>query len=375
MESLTCLFQREKKSCRAAAVALAFLAGSPSIAALGAGDSSSPGPQSKGAGRVGCSGMSYEVTQFDSGDNGALCQGSLRCNPPIEENQSVTVLGGCDPTTTSCSLTVEVEWLFRGNHQNPDGGFASMSLHRPDGVQIGSCGSDSDWIPGDRGIARFDTGLSCAEAETAPPGAYTYTLFAFACPFHFICENITQANVDVAGLLVAMICPQPPPPPPSWDCGTDSCNAGCFGPSGGIGGGGFGGSSAAGAPPTVVTQDGGPGATLRYRGGGAGHPDHPKPASWNATLGRFWSHDYAEAIVEDPDETHVWLLTQSATFREFTDAGGDGDYETAVPSDEYRRLTPPVPLAQEPVVLLVPLSLAQLAAESPEDPRDLHLAV
>jgi YD repeat-containing protein len=45
-----------------------------------------------------------------------------------------------------------------------------------------------------------------------------------------------------------------------------------------------------------------PGATLRYRGGGTGHPDHPKPPSWNATLGRFWSHDYAEAIVEDPDD-------------------------------------------------------------------------
>ena len=33
------------------------------------------------------------------------------------------------------------------------------------------------------------------------------------------------------------------------------------------------------------------------------------------------------------------MLTSSATFREFTNAGGDGDYETAVPSDEYRKLT------------------------------------
>jgi YD repeat-containing protein len=89
----------------------------------------------------------------------------------------------------------------------------------------------------------------------------------------------------------------------------------------------------------VGPQGDGPGATLRYRGGGTGHPDHPMPATWTATLGRYWSHDYAEAIVEDPDATHVWLLTSSATFREFTDAGGDGDYETAVPSDEYRKLS------------------------------------
>src|SRR5690606_24632397 len=35
----------------------------------------------------------------------------------------------------------------------------------------------------------------------------------------------------------------------------------------------------------------------------------------------------------------VWLLTRYGTFREFTDAAGDGAYETAKPSDEYRKLT------------------------------------
>jgi hypothetical protein len=145
------------------------------VAALGAVGNAAADLPSKGAGSVGCSGMSYEVTQFDADDDGVSCQ-DLRCNPPIEEDQSVMVLGGCDPSTASCSLTVAVEWLLRGNHLNPDGGFASMSLHRPlDGVLIGSCGSPSDWIPGDRGVARFGTGLSCAEAETAPPGTYTST--------------------------------------------------------------------------------------------------------------------------------------------------------------------------------------------------------
>jgi RHS repeat-associated protein len=292
---------------------------------------------------VGCNppALSYETTEVNSGINGGLCLGSLRCDPAIAGDPRVTPVGGCDPATSTCALTVEVDWLFPGNRLN-DGGLASMTLHAPDGMLIGSCGSPSDWILGDRGVARFNASLSCVEAETAPPGAYTYTLFAFACSMNPFCGNVTEVNVDVAALLAASSdCqpPPPPPPPPPGDCGGDSCSAGCFGPGGGIGGGGNGGSSAGGGPPSLGPQGDGPGATLRYRGGGTGHPDHPKPASWNATLGRYWSHDYAEAIVEDPDATHVWLLTSSATFREFTDAGGDGDYETAVPSDEYRKLT------------------------------------
>jgi hypothetical protein len=35
--------------------------------------------------------------------------------------------------------------------------------------------------------AAFNASLSCAEAETALPGAYTYTLFAFACSIHQFC--------------------------------------------------------------------------------------------------------------------------------------------------------------------------------------------
>ena len=35
---------------------------------------------------------------------------------------------------------------------------------------------------------------------------------------------------------------------------------------------------------------------------------------------------------------HVWLITEFATYREFTDGNGDGFYETIAPSDEYRTL-------------------------------------
>jgi YD repeat-containing protein len=88
------------------------------------------------------------------------------------------------------------------------------------------------------------------------------------------------------------------------------------------------------------------GAHLRYGGGGVGGPAFPGSAGvtanpWNTALGRNWSHDYAERIVMDPDETHVWLLTRFGSFREFGSlAAGSGLrlYQTVTPSDEYRSL-------------------------------------
>jgi RHS repeat-associated protein len=55
-------------------------------------------------------------------------------------------------------------------------------------------------------------------------------------------------------------------------------------------------------------------------------------------LGRYWSHTYAERIVLDPDESHVWLITRYGTFREFSGLSG-GTYATAKPTDEHRKLT------------------------------------
>ncbi|MDP9120340.1 MAG: hypothetical protein M3O15_03070 [Acidobacteriota bacterium] len=89
---------------------------------------------------------------------------------------------------------------------------------------------------------------------------------------------------------------------------------------------------------------------MRYGGGGVGSPRFPgttgvggsaNPNPWNSVLGRNWSHDYAERIVMSPDETHVWLLTRSSSFREFGAlASGTGlvPYQTVTPSDEYRTL-------------------------------------
>ena len=86
------------------------------------------------------------------------------------------------------------------------------------------------------------------------------------------------------------------------------------------------------------------GAHLRYLAGSVGGPGFPGSSGvtanpWNTSLGRNWSHDYAERIVMDPDETHVWLLTRFGSFREFGSLdAGSGLYQTVTPSDEYRKL-------------------------------------
>jgi RHS repeat-associated protein len=58
-------------------------------------------------------------------------------------------------------------------------------------------------------------------------------------------------------------------------------------------------------------------------------------------LGLYWSHEHAQRIVPTFDFNHVWLITESATFREFKSlASGSGLrlYTAVSPSDEYRKL-------------------------------------
>jgi len=102
--------------------------------------------------------------------------------------------------------------------------------------------------------------------------------------------------------------------------------------------------SAGGGGPALCTLQTGPDAQLRYLAGGVGTPSFPGvqdatgPDDWRNNLGRYWSHDYAERVVLDPDEDHVWLITKFGSFREFTDTDSDGTYDQVSPSDEYRTL-------------------------------------
>ena len=122
-------------------------------------------------------------------------------------------------------------------------------------------------------------------------------------------------------------------PPREWSCPEDpaSCNPPCLGPGGS--------SSPGGGGPGASPPNSGPGARLRWAAGGTGSVGTPGAAAWRASWGQGWSHDYAVAIVEDPDRFHVRLLTEHATFREFTDADEDGIYETVSPKSEKRDLT------------------------------------
>ena len=81
----------------------------------------------------------------------------------------------------------------------------------------------------------------------------------------------------------------------------------------------------------------GPGATLSYYSGGAGGVGLPGSAAWNTALGRHWSHDYAERIVDLG--TEVWLITKRATFRKFSNPDLGGVYQDVSPVDERRTLT------------------------------------
>jgi YD repeat-containing protein len=82
-------------------------------------------------------------------------------------------------------------------------------------------------------------------------------------------------------------------------------------------------------------------ARLRYAAGGVGGDGLPGATASRTALGRFWTHDYAERIVTDPDTSHVWLLTRNGSFREFSNlAAGNGLrlYQGRAPADEFRKL-------------------------------------
>ena len=140
------------------------------------------------------------------------------------------------------------------------------------------------------------TGLTCAGA---PYSFGTYSLRASTCggpcppPFFPSCGFFCGKWVDTGGLDFTvtagmMGCPMPK----KWSCPGDASCATC-GCSGGA-------SGAAGGGPGSAPGLSGPGATLRYAAGGAGGTGFPGTSAWTPTLGRYWSHDYAEQIVSIP---------------------------------------------------------------------------
>lgn len=190
----------------------------------------------------------------------------------------------------------------------------------------------------------FERGLSCGQAATTNLSVKIRVCAGSSCEN---AGNNRVIDIPAVGLSVALGCPVPPP---------ESCNdpgaavSGASGPSCPIcrrTGGDAGCAVSVLGALACAPQGSGPGAFLRYTGGGPGNPGLPGSSGanpWQTVLGKSWSHDHAERIVVDNATEgigHVWQITRGASFREFSNlATGSGLrlYQSHAPSDEYRQL-------------------------------------
>ncbi len=161
------------------------------------------------------------------------------------------------------------------------------------------------------------------------------------------CGRATVMDVDFIVTDADLGCSPLPPAPPCSESGSTSsgasgstCSECVRTASGGPGGAGCAVSVAEGTPSCMPDFMGK--AQMRYAAGGVGSDGLPGTAAWRTVLGRGWSHEYAERIVVDPNNSHVWLLSRYGSFREFfnlaTPVGGLRLYQSHTPSDEFRKL-------------------------------------
>lgn len=286
-----------------------------------------------------------QLNYAETGNNGTtfgVCGGWGRCQTPTHGSVSYTFSSpGCDPTAGSCTMTATVNATFPGNHQNNPAlsgfaySFAEVDLRSPANALIGYCGTAGAVIQQDLGTATVTASVSCGN-----PGAAKYALNLISCPTcppcptggpPGSCVKTTSIPLDFAGPGAAD-CPMPPP---------DDCNScgGCVAHGGGSPAGCS--TPVRGGGPACGPAGSGPGAHLFYRAGGAGGPGLPGSAAWKTSLGLYWSHEHAQRIVVAPNSSHVWLITERGSFREFGSlASGSGLrlYQSHAPSDEYRKL-------------------------------------
>jgi hypothetical protein len=229
------------------------------------------------------------------------------------------------------TATIPVE--FKRNSQNfcDANSVLAAGLFYVNGGLQGQCG-DAPWtINTDFATFTVSRSVSCSDTSTY--------LFEAAMCGHGLCGEQSSVPLDFAGS-AASGCPIPLP-------------FACTEPGGGPGGeggmscharhqgGGDGGCSVCDGN-LACTPAGAGKSQLRYAAGGVGGDGLPGTAAWRTTLGRFWSHDYAERIVVDPDTPapgHVWFLTRYGSFREYSNlAAGSGlrQYQSHAPSDEFR---------------------------------------
>jgi RHS repeat-associated protein len=274
----------------------------------------------------------------------------FRCYPAQDTSWSLEQTSpGCDPTVGSCGVNIHAYATIPGLRDmvvedGLGGSITPFVFWYPCAgagcTRDGICGLDG--FGGRINFDNLDTwlerGLSCAQAR-----ALTLSVKIQVCPT--ACTSSVTIDIPSPDLAQALGCPVPPPPPCTEPSGQASGASGsscplCE-PVAGSGGGGGCSVAKSGGGPSCEPPGGGPGAKPRYAAGGVGGDGLPGATAWRTILGRFWSHDYAERIVVDPDNTHVWLLTRYGSFREFSNlASGSGLrlYQNRAPSDEFRKL-------------------------------------
>jgi RHS repeat-associated protein len=287
--------------------------------------------------------ISYPLTGHVCSGSG--CNGLRNCrNPEVPLEPEIEVVVEPDGQFTArLVFDVVARWNQEAGDQdlqfdNSNGTlqilwFASGSLCSG---TVGSC----NYRASDRTRTYLEKNdLTCAGA---PYDFGTYSIRVQTCqgegPCPFLFPLSCGREVDRVGKAFVVTaedlgCPVPPPERCKGDASCESCPGGNS-----IGGGG----AAAGGPGGPGDPQSGRGAYLYYTAGGAGAAGLPGSAAWNVALGRHWSHDYAQRIVEDPleldpPESRVHLITEYGTYRTFFGLVG-GVYTEVSPSDEYRTL-------------------------------------
>jgi len=265
----------------------------------------------------------------DGADVTGKCSTWGYCKEPVLPGFSYSFDAGCSPYLGSCAGTAEMPVELPGNHQNDPSAigffysYVTLDLFDASGTPVGACGVSGQAITQDFGTVRVSASATCAD-----PASGQLVLEATVCPGSSLCQIQQSIGLDFALEAGCIDLPMMGCPEDAASC--VDCLPGGVGVGGGPGAGGRGSSEG----------PNGAGAYLRYQAGGAGRAGLPGSTAWNAILGRYWSHDYAERIIPLPDEQRVWLVTKHATFREWSAPDSvTGVYQTVSPSNEYRTLT------------------------------------
>ena len=272
------------------------------------------------------------------------CLGAFYCEEPelFGPNLSVEFIPDPVDPTRQGSYRIRASFFFvaEGNNQNDGTGgtttdfrikfhvFGDSAPPADDcfpGINdcnpIGTCGIPGGSVPYDQGEVTVEITASCDELGTDPGQISGISLSALRCATPAGTCNTRADSAPVTLGDLGITCPPKP------NCCEHECNECKDGVDLGA------------APGAYCPADGSTGnARLAYSAGGPGSESVPGGAAWRTSLGRGWSHDYAERIVEAPDDSHVWLITRTGNFHEFWSPVG-GVYQGRAPADEYRTLT------------------------------------